>query len=49
MGVYRVPGALVFGCISGDLVVYATYLTNTGGLSAVLQCKSGRVFQGNIF
>ena len=49
MGVYHVPGALVYSCVSGDLVVCATYLVNTGGLSAVLQCKSGRVFQGIIF
>lgn len=32
MGVYHVPGALVYSCISGDLVVCATYLMNIGGL-----------------
>ena len=32
MGVYHVPRALVYSCISGDLVVCATYLMNIGGL-----------------
>ena len=32
MGVYHVPGALVYSCVSGDLVVCATYLMNIGGL-----------------
>ena len=35
MGVYHVPGALVYSCVSGDLVVCATYLMNIGGLSAL--------------
>lgn len=32
LGAYGVPLALVYKCISGDLVVYPTYLMDIGGL-----------------